>query len=428
MSALRAAPGIHVSNDWAHVGVVGHHRSRGRRHCAARRRRPHLGHSLRGVHTRDRRQHHAAFEFRQRISDRRYPGRHHHRCNAGPTFPGTEIVKRPGVGSPVADHMTRSWEEDMRKRIILGLAVAMAALMGVAHAEDKKVTIGVSIPAADHGWTAGVVFHAQRMAKLLMAQHPGLNVIVKTSPDPATQANAVQDLVTQGINALVILPSDPDPLVNAIKEVKNKNIFVTLVDRAPSNNDNSVRDLYVAGNNPALGATAGEYIKKNTPNAQVAVIRGLPIPIDQQRQDGFDKAISGSGVKVIQKQFGNWNRDDAFKVMQDYLTKYPKIDVVWCQDDDMAVGVLQAIDQAKRTEIQYVIAGAGSKDMVKKVMDGDKLVPVDVLYPPAMVATAMELTAANFYNQVPVRGSYILDATLITKDNAKGFYFPDSPF
>jgi ABC-type sugar transport system, periplasmic component len=73
----------------------------------------------------------------------------------------------------------------------------MAALMGVAHAEDKKVTIGVSIPAADHGWTAGVVFHAERMAKLLMAQHPGLKVIVKTSPDPATQANALQDLVTR---------------------------------------------------------------------------------------------------------------------------------------------------------------------------------------------------------------------------------------
>ncbi len=40
----------------------------------------------------------------------------------------------------------------------------------------------------------------------------------------------------------------------------------------------------------------------------------------------------------------------------------------------------------------------------------------------------MELTAANFYNQAPVRGSYILDATLVTKDNAKDFYFPDSPF
>ncbi len=313
------------------------------------------------------------------------------------------------------------------RKVMMGVAVAMAALMSVANAADKK-TIGVSIPAADHGWTAGVVFHANRVAKLLMAEYPNLNVIVKTSPDAATQANALEDLSTQGIDALVILPSDPDPLVNAIKQVKSKGTFVALVDRAPSNNDTSVRDLYVAGNNPALGAAAGNYIKEHSPNASVAVIRGLPIPIDQQRQDGFDAAIKGSGVKVLEKQFGNWNRDDAFKVMQDYLTKYPKIDVVWCQDDDMAVGVLQAIEQAKRTDIQYVIAGAGMKDMVKKVMDGDKMIPVDVAYPPSMVGTALELTAAHLFDQVPVQGSYILDATLITKDNAKEWYFPDSPF
>jgi ribose transport system substrate-binding protein len=314
------------------------------------------------------------------------------------------------------------------RRLLLGLAVVTVALIGAAKADDKKVTIGVSIPAADHGWTSGVVFHAQRVAKLLMAEHPGLNIIVKTSPDAATQANAVEDLTTQGITALVILPSDPDPLVNAIKQVKSKNIFVTLVDRAPSTNDNSVRDLYVAGNNEALGSVSGEYIAKRTPDARVAVIRGLPIPIDQQRQNGFDKAIAGSNVKVLEKQFGNWSRDDAFKVMQDYITKYPKIDVVWCQDDDMAVGVLQAIEQAKRADIQYVVAGAGSKDMVKKVMDGDKLIPVDVLYSPAMIGTAIQLTVANFYDQIPVKGTYIMDATLITKENAKDFYFPASPF
>ena len=313
------------------------------------------------------------------------------------------------------------------RKVMIGAAVAMAALMSVAQAADKK-TIGVSIPAADHGWTAGVVFHANRVAKLLMAEYPDLNVIVKTSPDAATQANALEDLGTQGIDALVILPSDPDPLVNAIKQIKDKGTFVALVDRSPSNNDKSVRDLYVAGNNPALGAVAGEYIKEHSPDAKVAVIRGLPIPIDQQRQDGFDEAIKGSNVQVLEKQFGNWNRDDAFKVMQDYLTKYPQIDVVWCQDDDMAVGVLQAIEQAKRTDIQYVIAGAGMKDMVKKVMDGDKMIPVDVAYPPSMVGTALELTAAHLYDQVPVQGSFILDATLITKDNAKEWYFPDSPF
>jgi ribose transport system substrate-binding protein len=56
------------------------------------------------------------------------------------------------------------------------------------------------------------------------------------------------------------------------------------------------------------------------------------------------------------------------------------------------------------------------------------MIPVDVLYPPAMVGTAMELTAAGLYDQVPVRGTFVLDATLVTKDNAKDFYFPDSPF
>lgn len=309
----------------------------------------------------------------------------------------------------------------------MGVALLATALGSAALAQDTK-TIGVSIPAADHGWTAGVVYHAERVAELIRKEHPNANVIVKTSPDPASQANAIQDLAVQGLDALVILPTDPDPLVNAIKEVKAKGTFVTIVDRAPSVMDSSVRDLYVAGNNPALGQVAGEYIKATTPDAEVVVIRGLPIPIDQQRQDGFDKGIEGSNVKVLDRQFGNWNRDDAFKVMQDYLTKYPKIDVVWCQDDDMVVGVLQAIEQAGRTDIQYIVAGAGSKEMIKKVMDGDKMVPVDVLYPPAMVGTAMELTAAAIFNQVPVHGTYTLDATLITKDNAASYYFPDSPF
>ena len=311
------------------------------------------------------------------------------------------------------------------RKILFGLAaVAMTAAIGAAHAKD--LTIAVSIPAADHGWTGGVVYHAQRVAKLLEAEYDGLKIIVKTSPDGASQANALEDLVTQGIDALVVLPHNPDELTASIRDVKNKGIFVTIVDRALS--DTSFQDLYVGGNNSALGRVAGEYIKEHTPDAKVVVIRGLPIPIDQMRQDGFDAAVAGSKVQVLEKQFGNWSRDDAFKVMQDYLTKYPQIDVAWVQDDDMAVGALEAIKQAGRTDIKYMIAGAGMKEMVKRVMDGDTMIPVDVAYPPAMVGTAMELTVAGMIDQVPIRGSYILDATLITKENAKEFYFPDSPF
>ena len=311
------------------------------------------------------------------------------------------------------------------RNLILGMA-AFAVSVGLAAGAQAQTKIAVSIPAADHGWTGGVVYHAERVADALKAKYSDVEIIVKTSPDGASQANAVEDLVTQGINALVILPHNPDELAASIKAVHDKGIFVTIVDRALS--DPSFQDLYVGGDNPELGAVAGEYIKKTTPDAQVVVIRGLPIPIDQMRQDGFDEAIAGSGIKVLEKQYGNWSRDDAFKVMQDFLTKYPKIDVVWAQDDDMVVGVEEAIKQSGRTDIQYIIGGAGMKEMVKRVMDGDKMIPVDVAYPPSMVGTALDLTVGGLVNQIPIRGSYILDATLITADNADEWYFPDSPF
>ncbi|MET4632392.1 ABC transporter substrate-binding protein [Kaistia defluvii] len=314
----------------------------------------------------------------------------------------------------------------MRKLLLGSVAAGLMLVAGVAQAQETK-TIAVSIPAADHGWTGGVVYHAQEQAKRLEARYPGLKVIVKTSPDGASQANALEDLTTQGIDALVTLPHNSDELTDPIRQVKEKGVFITVVDRALT--DNAVADLYVAGNNPALGRVAGEYIKeKLNGKGNVVVIRGLPIVIDEERNKGFDEGIAGSDIKVLDRQFGNWSRDDAFKVMQDYLSKYPQIDAVWTQDDDMAVGVLEAIKQAKREDIQFVVAGAGMKDMIKKVMDGDKMIPVDILYPPAMVAVAMDLTAAGLYDHLPVRGSYILDATLVTKDNAKDFYYPDSPF
>ena len=311
-------------------------------------------------------------------------------------------------------------------KILLAGVAALGLLAGAAQAQEK-MTIAVSIPAADHGWTGGVVFHATQEAKALEKQYPGLKVIVKTSPDGAAQANALEDLTTQGINALVVLPHNPDELTDAIRKVKQGGVFITVVDRALR--DRSVEDLYVAGNNPALGRVAADYMKEKLGGkGDIVIIRGLPIPIDEQRVNAFNEGIKGSDIKVLDTQFGNWSRDDAFKVMQDFLTKHPKIDAVWCQDDDMAVAVLEAIKQAKRTDVKFVVGGAGMKEMVKKVMDGDSMVPVDVLYSPSMVAVAMDVTAAGLEAHLPVRGSYILNATLVTKENAKDFYFKDSPF
>ncbi len=310
------------------------------------------------------------------------------------------------------------------KRFLASVAI-LGLMAGAAFAQDK--TMAVSIPAADHGWTGGVVFFAMQEAKALEKKYPGLKVIVKTSPDPAAQANALEDLATQGMDALVVLPHDPNVLTDPIRKVKQKGPFVTVVDRIA--NDHSIYDLYVGGDNPGLGAAAAAYMKeKMGGKGDIVIIRGLPIPIDEARYNAFMAGIKGTDIKVLDSQYGNWSRDDAFKVMQDFLVKHPKIDAVWAQDDDMVVGILEAIKQAKRTDIKFVVGGAGMKEMIQRVMNGDPMVPVDVLYPPAMVAVAMDLTALGIEENMPVRGNYILNATLVTKDNAKNFYYKDSPF
>ncbi|AWM88518.1 substrate-binding domain-containing protein [Microvirga sp. 17 mud 1-3] len=304
--------------------------------------------------------------------------------------------------------------------LIAGLAT------GAAAQEKKSVTIGVSIPAATHGWTGGVVYHAQEAAKQLEKAYPGLKVVVKTSPDGASQANALDDLTAQKIDALVVLPFNSDELTDPVRAVKKRGTFITVVDRGLK--DSSIQDIYVAGNNPEFGRVAGKYMVENLKSGNVVVLRGIPTVIDEERVSNFEKALEGSGVKVIDKQYANWNRDDAFRVMQDYLAKHPKIDAVWASDDDMALGVLEAIRQAKREDIKFVLGGAGMKDMVKRVMEGDKMIPADVSYPPGMIATAMNVTAAQFYTDAPMRGTYVLNAQLITKDNAKEHHFPNSPF
>ena len=317
----------------------------------------------------------------------------------------------------------------MRKRLaFLTAAAAIAMAPVLAQAQGKTFTIGVSVPAADHGWTGGVDYFAQAAIKRLGKTYPNLKFVLATAPDAGKQASDLEDmLATRNIDALVVLPVDPDPMTSPIKRVKAAGKFVTVVDRKLS--QPGIEDLYVAGDNPGLGRTAGEYFKSRLAGGgNIVILRGMPIPIHKERVDAFNAAIAGSNIKVLGSQYANWNRDDGFKVMQDFLSRFPRIDAVWAQDDDTAIGAIEAIKQAKRQNQMWVVGGAGMKQTVKQVMDGSKLVPIDVGYDPGMVGTAIELTALKFVGGIPVRGRYIIQSPLITKANAAEFYHPDSPY
>jgi ribose transport system substrate-binding protein len=314
---------------------------------------------------------------------------------------------------------------------ILATGAALAAALGVlptAWAQNAP-NIGVSIPAATHGWTGGVVYWANRTKGELEKQYPGIKVTVKTAGSAAEQANQIQDLQTANkIDTLVILPFESAPLTPPVAQIKGKGVYVTVVDRGLT--DTSAQDAYVAGDNPGFGKVSGEYLAKALGGkGNVVVLRGIPTVIDNQRVDSFMAVMkSHPDIKVLDAKHGNWNRDDAFKVMQDYLTRFKQIDAVWASDDDMAVGVQKAIEQAKRSDIKMVLGGAGSKDYIKKVMDGDKMVTADVTYSPSMIADAMKLTAAARVKGEKLPPSTIIPSVLVTKDNAKQYYFPDSPF
>lgn len=312
-------------------------------------------------------------------------------------------------------------------RTFAGMALA-AGLAALPAAAQETTVIGVSIPAATHGWAGGMNFHAQQAVERLEQTYENLDFVLTTASDPGQQVNDIEDMVAaRGIDALVVLPFESEPLTAPVAAVADKGVWVTVVDRGLS--QEGIEDLYVAGDNPGFGRVAGDYFVQQMPEGgKIVVLRGIPTTIDNERVDAFQQAVDGSGVEILGMEHGNWNRDDAFTVMQDFLSKYSQIDAVWAADDDMAVGALAAIEQSGREDVRFVLGGAGMKEMVKRVSDGDSMVPANVTYPPAMVATAIEMTALNFVSDAPVSGRFIIGSVLIDKDNADRFYFPDSPF
>ncbi|KMZ11372.1 Ribose ABC transporter, periplasmic ribose-binding protein RbsB [Candidatus Burkholderia humilis] len=307
-------------------------------------------------------------------------------------------------------------------------ASAFAVTSSSAFAADK-VVLGVAIPTADHGFTGGIVWWVNQAKKDLEKAHPDLKVIVKTAASAPEQANQLQDLVTVNkINALVIFPQESASLTQPVAQVKKKGVYVTVVDRGLT--DTSAQDAYVAGDNTAFGKVPAEYLAKvMNGKGDIVALRGIPTTLDNERWAAFESVIKQHpDMKILDAKYANWNRDDAFKVMQDYLTRFKHIDAVWAADDDMMIGVLKAIDQAKRTDVKIVFGGAGSKEAVRRVMDDDRRVKADVSYSPKFIYDAIKLTAEARLKGDKLPATTIIPSVLITKENAKQFYFPNSPF
>ncbi|MET3890287.1 ribose transport system substrate-binding protein [Bosea sp. OAE506] len=316
-----------------------------------------------------------------------------------------------------------------RRSIMLAAAAAGLAFTATGAAAEP-VNLGVSIPAATHSFMGGINYWANQAKKDLEAKHKDLKITIRTAANATEQANQLQDLSTVNrINALVVFPFESAALTRPVANVKAKGAYVTVVDRGLT--DTAAQDAYVAGDNTAFGRIPAEYIVKTLGGkGNVVALRGIPTTLDTERMDAFNAVLKAHpDVKLLDAKFANWNRDDAYKVTQDFLTRFKEIDAIWAADDDMAFGAIRAIEQAGRKDIKVIFGGAGAKDMVKLIIDSkDPRIQANVSYSPKFIYDAIKLTAEARLKSEKLPATTIIPSVLIDKSNAKDFYFPDSPF
>jgi ribose transport system substrate-binding protein len=293
----------------------------------------------------------------------------------------------------------------------------------------KKVKIGVSIPAADHGWTAGIGWWAKRG----MAMHPEIEWSYATAASPEKQVADIQDMMAKGVDGLVILATESAPLTPVAKQAHDREIYIVNVDRgflAP------VADVFLEGDNKAFGRKSAEFVaKKMGGKGNLVILSGIPCTVDTDRVNAALEVFKQyPNIKILGQQPAMWNREKGLTVMQNFLTQFPHIDAVWAQDDDTLLGAVQAIKQAGREKEMFTLGGAGMKDVVKMVMDGNPLIPADITYPPSMIAAGIHLAASNLRDgRQKLIGQFMpkhmtIDVELVTPENAKDFYFPESVY
>jgi ribose transport system substrate-binding protein len=326
----------------------------------------------------------------------------------------------------------------MTKRGLLTLGVVMlAGLLLTAYpcsvvAGEKPLRIGVTTPSADHGWMGGVIWWAKKAVSDWQQKDKSLTFFMVTAESAAKQVADVEDLMAKKIDALVIVPMDSASLTAVVEEAHNKGIYVVLVGRG-LNRD--VYDVEIVGDNPNMGRVSGEWIAAELKGkGDLVIIEGVPTIPNTERVEGFKGVIKKhAGIRILDSQPGNWNPQKAAEVMENYLQKYPRIDAVWAGDDDMLKAALKVYKESRRTDIKTFLGGAGSKDVIKMVMDGDPLVRADVTYTPSHIASGVSLAVmglrgqnlGNFYQrQLPHK--IMLSSELVTRENAKLYYFPDA--
>jgi ribose transport system substrate-binding protein len=286
----------------------------------------------------------------------------------------------------------------------------------------KKVTIGFSAPAADHGWIAAITNNAKAQA----GKYSDVTfTAVAAGKDVPEQRAALETLIQQKPDVIVLLPHDGAQMTATGRKAMDAGIPVINLDREFSE-PLAYRTL-IKGDNYGMGVAAGTLIgqkfKGNT-GAVIAEIAGMDeLPLTQDRSKGFRDALQGFGLRVTNRVAARFTVQSGQDVTANLLQAAPKIDAVWNHDDDQGVGVLAAIKQANRSEF-YMVGGAGSLDAMEIIKADNSPLKATVTYSPTMASSAIALARLVAQGkgmedlvELAVPKLVILQSETITKEN-----------
>jgi ribose transport system substrate-binding protein len=290
----------------------------------------------------------------------------------------------------------------------------------------ETITIGFSGPAADHGWLGAInsaaTAEAEKYDDIQLQVAEGTN-------DANLQISHVEGFINDGVDAIVLLPTDGAALTEVAIQAMEAGIPVINVDREFSSP--FAARTTVLGDNYGMGVSAGTYICEklgDNPDAIVAEIAGIDsLPLTQDRSRGFEDALSDCGLDVDNRVAADFTVQGGEAAASQLLSAAPQIDAIWNHDDDQGIGVLAAIDAAGRDEF-FMVGGAGSRGAMEAIQAGDGPLEATVIYPSTQAADGIRLArliaqgkAMSDLVEVEVPNRIVLNAPVVTADNVEQY-------
>ncbi|WP_440710659.1 substrate-binding domain-containing protein [Herbiconiux sp. YIM B11900] len=238
---------------------------------------------------------------------------------------------------------------------------------------------------------------------------------VDANGDVTKQNNDIEDLITKGVDVLLINPVDPQGIAPSIASAKAAGIPVVTVDRSA---DGAI--AHVGRDNVEMGKLVGGAVSDALGSAGGKIIEiqgdaGGTVAMD--RSEGFHSAFEGnSAVTIVAGPYAEYIRSNAVTAMQDLLQSNPDVKAVYAHNDDMALGALQVLKENGRTDV--LVAGVdGLMEAVDAIDEGDQYLATALNDPISLGSIAAE-TALKAAAGEAVDAEIDAGTALVTKENA----------